>query len=631
MTARLAMLWLATLILVAATGAPVATIAGQATPAPAAQPAPAPCRARPVSPAELVAILRARALEDPDAAAPRGDAVPPAERSAIGELAGHWVSCLASGDVPALLGLFTPDGIRRLLGERSPVIGGPAGVRISLLNVANVERLRDGRIAAWIIFDPSGAGTATPETLLLIAEQGEGGWRIDHLRAPEGPVGAAGAVTGDPFAAERPLLRRPIAPGPTVPIQAPGPTVPMLGADVARTGTQLGPAPDSAPGEMWETPAGWHSDAQPIAARGLVTFGGFSLGDRLPLLVAVDAATGGVRWQTTAPVAWATIPATPALGGDIVFAPVEAPVAGVMAVAAASGEPLWFAPFGFTSVTAPAVDADAVYVAGWGVRNARDRSVNDTAGAVFALDQRTGRERWRFLTAARFGTVSVGPESIYVPSERGLFALDRATGGKRWQARFSPGTGEMAVVARDTVVFAGLEITSGRTGVFALDAASGALRWRVDVPASPGTRAGAAAANDTVYVSSWTAQADSGDGTPSLRAYDIVSGQERWVFAASGDGSAEQPVGTGSITAPVVVGRSVLVGVVVRVPASGGTGNADGLYAVDSVTGTLQWRAIGGAPIRSAPAVLDGVAYAMGGLRARGGATGGNLMAFGVE
>jgi outer membrane protein assembly factor BamB len=540
---------------------------------------------------------------------------------------------MASGDVPSLLGLFTADGMRRLLGERSPVVGGPAGAPVIILDITSVERLRDGRIAARVAIDPSGAGSAEPETLIVIAEQGDDQrWRIDHLRAPEGPVGAAGEVSADPFAAERPLLRRPIAPGPTVPIRAPGPTVPMLGADVARTGLQLGPAPGSDPSVLWQTPTGWHSDAQPIVARGLVIFGGYSLGQRTPLLVAIDAATGGVRWQTTAPVAWAGFPATPALGGDVLFAPVEAPIAGVMATALATGEPLWFAPFGFTSVTAPAVDADAVYVAGWGVRNARERTLTDAAGAVFALDQRTGRERWRYLAAARFGAVSVGPETVYVPSDRGLFALDRATGHKRWQARFSPAAGETAVVARDTVVFTGLEITTGKTGVFALDAASGALRWRVELPASPGARAGAAAANDTVFVSWWTpSNDDSGNGTPTVRALDLATGQERWAFAVSGDAGVDQPIGTGSITAPVVVGRSVLFGVAVRLPTPGSAGNADGLYAVDSLNGTLQWRSAGGDPIRSAPAVLDNVAYAMGGLRARGGATGGNLLAFGNE
>src|SRR5918995_85337 len=157
----------------------------------------------------------------------------------------------------------------------------------------------------------------------------------------------------DPGAPPRALLRHPIAPGPGVPVHGPGLTVPMRGADVARTGIQLGPAPDNEPAERWRTPTGWHSDAQPVVARGLVFFGGFSLGERIPLLEAVDAATGAVRWQTTAPVAWAEISDSPALGGEILFAPIQAPVAGVLAVAATTGEPLWFSPFGFTSVTAP--------------------------------------------------------------------------------------------------------------------------------------------------------------------------------------------------------------------------------------------------------------------------------------
>ena len=286
----------------------------------------------------------------------------------------------------------------------------------------------------------------------------------------------------------------------------------------------------------------------------------------------------------------------------------QAPVAGVLSAAAATGEPLWFTPFGFTSVTAPAVDADAVYVAGWGVRNARDRIQNDASGAVFALDQRTGRERWRFLTPARFGPVSVGPDAVYVPSDRGLFAIDRATGRKRWQARFSPGAGDTATVAGETIVFAGSEITSGRSGIFALDAASGALRWRVDVPRAPGARGGSAAANGLVFVSSWDApQIDSASGTPTLRAYDLANGQERWVFRANGSADARQEVGAGSVTSPVVVGDTVLFGVAVRAPAPGFSGNADGLYAVDTATGEVRWQTSGATPIRSAPAVLDGI------------------------
>jgi outer membrane protein assembly factor BamB len=583
-------------------------------------------------PADLVVILREAAPEDPDAVDPGGDAVPPGERAVVGDLMATWQLCLASGDIPGVLGLFTDDGIRRLLGERSPFLGGPAGLRVAIVSISQVERLRDGRIAARIAVDPSGTGAAPPEPVIAIVEQREDGlWRIDHLRVPERPIDATGTADGNPGGPPRALLRHPIAPSPGVPVHALGLTVPMRGADVARTGIQFGPAPTKEPTEQWRTPTGWHSDAQPVVARGLVFFGGFSLGERVPLLEAVDAATGAVRWQTTAPVAWAEISDSPALGGDILFAPVQAPVAGVLSAAAATGEPLWFTPFGFTSVTAPAVDADAVYVAGWGVRNAWDRTQNDASGALFALDQRTGRERWRFLTPARFGPVSVGPDVVYAPSDRGLFAIDRATGRKRWQARFSPGAGDTATVAGEHIVFAGSEVTSGRSGIFALDAASGALRWRVDVPRVPGTRSGSATANGLVFVSSWDApQVESGSGMPTLRAYDLATGQERWLFHANGSADARQGVGAGSVTTPVIVGDTVLFGVAVRAPAPGFSGNADGLYAVDTATGEVRWHTSGAPPIRSAPAVLDGIVYAMGGLRAHGGSAEGNLFAYGA-
>jgi outer membrane protein assembly factor BamB len=228
--------------------------------------------------------------------------------------------------------------------------------------------------------------------------------------------------------------------------------------------------------------------------------------------------------------------------------------------------------------------------------------------------------------------VSVGGNAVYVPSDRGLFAIDRATGRKRWQARFSPAAGDTATVAGELIVFAGFDITTGRSGVFALDAASGALRWRTDAPRPAGARTGCAAANGMMFVTSWDAPHDDlANGTPTVRAYDLVNGEERWVFQTNGGADARQGVGAGSVTSPVVVGDTVLFGVAVRSPAPGDAGNADGLYAVDTATGKLRWHASPATPIRSTPAVLDGTVYATGGLRARGDATGGNLLAFGVE
>ena len=279
-------LFVAVITLLVTVGGAMGTSARQATPTSApgvsdpSQRRPA-CPVPQVSPTDLVVILREAALEDPDALDPAGDAVPPADRAVVGDLLATWQLCLASGDVPGVLGLFTEDGIRRLLGERSPFLGGPAGLRVTIISISQVERLRDGRIAARIAVDPSGIGATPPESVIAIVERREDGlWRIDHLRLAEGPASATGTAEQNPAAPPRALLRHPIAPGPGVPVRAPGPTVPMRGADVARTGIQFGPAPAEEPTERWRTPTGWYSEAQPVVARGLVFFGGFSLGAR---------------------------------------------------------------------------------------------------------------------------------------------------------------------------------------------------------------------------------------------------------------------------------------------------------------------------------------------------------------
>src|SRR3712207_1400934 len=106
--------WLlvAVAVTLATTGPVVGVAARQATPTtapnvvPARQESPG-CPVRQVSPAGTVAILRVPAPEDPDAIDPRGDAVPPAERTAVSDLIATWQWCLASGDVPGLFGLFT--------------------------------------------------------------------------------------------------------------------------------------------------------------------------------------------------------------------------------------------------------------------------------------------------------------------------------------------------------------------------------------------------------------------------------------------------------------------------------------------------------------------------------------------
>jgi outer membrane protein assembly factor BamB len=343
-----------------------------------------------------------------------------------------------------------------------------------------------------------------------------------------------------------------------------------------------------------------------------VIFGGFSLGERQSVVEALDSSRGGVRWQTTAPVGWAEIPDTPALAGDLLFAPVQAPVSGVVALVAWTGQPVWFAPFGFTSVTAPAADGETVYVAGWGVRNPRERGLDESVGSVFALDQKTGRERWRFIDSSRFGPLAVGREMVYVSSNRGLYALARSNGEKRWQARFTPLPGEPPVVSGDTVVFAGSDVTSGATGVFALDTTTGALRWRKDLDASLSVGLGTAAARDTVYVTWWEAPTDDSVGVPVLSAYSLSDGSERWVYRASVT-QEELAAATGAtITAPSIAGDQAVFGVAVQAPRDTPATRASGIYAIDTNSGQLRWQ-VSGLETASAPVVVADAAYVMGG------------------
>jgi outer membrane protein assembly factor BamB len=564
------------------------------------------CSALPASATGLVTVLSTPARIDEAVANPQGEVVPPADRAPMGNLVAQWNSCLAAGDVRGLLGLFTADGVRRLLSEQAPMVGGPGGLRVTVQAVNDVVRLADGRLAGRVVIDPSGTGSAAPMTLtMIIAQGGDGAWRIDALTTPD----AVGGQTA-------PLLRRPIAPGPDTPVAAPGPMSPMRGGDPARSGSQPGSPPATAPPEAWRAPTGWFSRAQPSVGRGLVFFGGFSLGGRQSVVEALDSGRGGVRWQTTAPVGWAEVPDTPALAGDLLFAPIQAPVSGVMAMVAWTGQPVWFAPFGFTSVTAPAADSDSVYVAGWGVRNPRDRGQDDSVGSVFALDQNTGRERWRFLNGARFGPLAVGRDMVYVSSNEGLFALARSTGQKRWQARFTPLPGEPPVVSGDAVVFAGSDVTNGATGVYALNAATGALRWRVDLDASLSVGLGTAAANDTVYVSWWEAPTSDSVGVPVLSAYSLSDGKERWSYRASVT-QVELAAATGAtITAPSIAGDRALFGVAVQAPRDTPASKASGIYAVDTASGQLSWQ-VSGLETASAPVVVGDTGFVMG-----GGATG---------
>ncbi|MBA0053285.1 serine/threonine protein kinase [Streptomyces sp. AJS327] len=249
---------------------------------------------------------------------------------------------------------------------------------------------------------------------------------------------------------------------------------------------------------------------------------------------------------------------------------------GVQAWEAASGEQLWQlsgAQADFeTPEAGPVIQDGTVYT--WG------------DGRLYALEARTGAERWSYPVgdASATGGVPVrltvaGDSTVYVCAGSRVFALDVATGTERWRfdapaaflspAAFAPGP---------AVAGGGIYLADYLGTVYALDAVNGHDRWRIATEARHSVH--------PVVVADGLVHLGSGG---ALYTLDAVSGTPRWRFAAGAD----------------VVGGPVV--------ASGRVhfGSADHcLYTVDAVGGQLRWKLATGGEITGSPVAAGGVVYA---------------------
>ncbi len=186
---------------------------------------------------------------------------------------------------------------------------------------------------------------------------------------------------------------------------------------------------------------------------------------------ALDARDGAWRWQYEEPL---QTDFTVHGHAGLTFSPAADPESGdvgtlwscfddgrVVALSAASGEPLWavsVAPQGGGNFvdcdTTPVVDGNTLYVAG-------------QQSGVFALTT-TGEETWWF-PAKGVGSLALGPGGVIlaVSSLEGVFALDR-NGLALWRTQLDPGSVSAPVVVGDTAI-----VTHVDKGLFALDVPSG--------------------------------------------------------------------------------------------------------------------------------------------------------------
>ncbi|MEU6552901.1 serine/threonine-protein kinase [Streptomyces sp. NPDC046915] len=186
-------------------------------------------------------------------------------------------------------------------------------------------------------------------------------------------------------------------------------------------------------------------------------------------LRALDARTGEERWSypigDAASCGGVPIRLTHAPDGYVYLS------AGtrVLAIDVASGMVRWHfeAPAAFlcapTFAPGPAVTGGGIYLA-------------DYLGTVYALDATDGRDRWRIATESRASIepVLVAAGHVHVGSGKGLYTLDAVTGTPKW--RFQAG-GD--VVGAPAVAEGRIHFGSTDHLLYTLKADDGRLRWKL--------------------------------------------------------------------------------------------------------------------------------------------------------
>jgi outer membrane protein assembly factor BamB len=302
-------------------------------------------------------------------------------------------------------------------------------------------------------------------------------------------------------------------------------------------------------------------------------------------LIALDLATGAIRWRATTPY---PVTAAAAIDGDSVLATLGD--GEVRAYALADGTPRWEHAIATgvdslaASLWAPPAIADGVVYAG-------------VEGRFAALDVATGEPVWSvdqhpdYPWLGSLAAPAVSTDLVLASFGRadGVSAFRTATGERVWQRQ------DVLAVNAAPVVAGGVAYLASTYGdVIALDVATGTQRWTrrlVDGGFDWGyaiTTAPAYADGRLFVPTQWNA----------LVALDAATGTELWRVTTPG-GPLElahyRSAQPGFAASPIVTGNIVWVG------------RPDGvLVALDVANGHELWSTQLGAPVVSAPAPVDG-------------------------
>lgn len=227
--------------------------------------------------------------------------------------------------------------------------------------------------------------------------------------------------------------------------------------------------------------------------------------------------------------------------------------------------------------------------------------IGSADGRLYALDRRSGRERWRFDAATAVnGSPAVVDGTVYFTDQGStLYAVEAASGRPRWRVEagadmaFPWGyeSGDL-YASSPTVVGRTVYFGAGDGKVYAVRMSDGAVLWSSQTGGR--IRSTPAVADEKVFVGS-------ADGI--VYALDAEDGSEVWSHATEGAELASGEFGFDRRTvqsSPAVAGGTVFVGA------------RDGfLYALDAATGERRWRFDHEVSwVNSSPAVARGLVFA---------------------
>ncbi|WSU43736.1 PQQ-binding-like beta-propeller repeat protein [Streptomyces sp. NBC_01089] len=206
-------------------------------------------------------------------------------------------------------------------------------------------------------------------------------------------------------------------------------------------------------------------------------------------------------------------------------------------------------------------------------------------GGVQAWEASNGDKLWELSGAQTdFETPESGPaihgDTVYVWKDARLFALDPRTGAERWSYPVGDAAACGGVPVRVTSADDGCVYIAAGTRVLSVDRASGLVRWHFEAPAvflsAPAFAPGPAVAGGGVYLA---------DYLGTVYAIDVTTGQDRWRIATESRQSLH----------PLLVAQGNVH-----------VGSGSALYTLDAVTGTPKWRFAAGGEVVGAPVVADG-------------------------